>query len=254
MSLSNNTSKFFSLLLALLIGSASSFAAVDETMKAPKEKKKTTSDATTLTAKSLELIQSSQNIELTTQNGNSIYLPRIDKVLVDQPNSALSPTNLAFHEEMSVGTVALQAKLIEQQEIKELSEVLGVRIKDAKNLDLYREVADWLGTRYRRGSMSRKGVDCSGFTNIIYNTVFDKKISRVSTQIAKDVKESLPKDELEPGDLVFFSTFGKKYINHVGVYLGDGLFAHASIKKGVIVSSLIEGYYSKTWRKGGRLD
>jgi cell wall-associated NlpC family hydrolase len=75
----------------------------------------------------------------------------------------------------------------------------------------------------------------------------------VSTTIAKNVKESiLDKEDLIPGDMVFFSTFNKKYINHVGVYLGEGKFIHASIKYGVIVSSLAEGYYSKTWRKGGR--
>lgn len=118
---------------------------------------------------------------------------------------------------------------------------------------MYREVADWLGTRYRRGGMSRKAVDCSGFTNIIYKTVFGQQLDRVSTTIAKNVKETITnKEDLEPGDMVFFSTFKKKYINHVGVYIGDGKFIHASIKKGVIVSSLREGYYSTAWRKGGR--
>ncbi len=78
------------------------------------------------------------------------------------------------------------------------------------------------------------------------------QLDRVSTAIAKNVKESISKDDLEPGDMVFFSTFKKKYINHVGVYIGDGKFIHASIKHGVIVSSLAEGYYSKAWRKGGR--
>ena len=100
--------------------------------------------------------------------------------------------------------------------------------------------------------MSRKAVDCSGFTNIIYKNVYGMQLDRVSTAIAKNVKESISKEDLEPGDMVFFSTFRKKYINHVGVYIGDGKFIHASIKHGVIVSSLTEGYYSKAWRKGGR--
>lgn len=80
------------------------------------------------------------------------------------------------------------------------------------------------------------------------------KLDRVSTTIANNLKVSVSKDELQPGDMVFFSTMGKKRINHVGVYLGDGLFAHASIKKGVVVSTLLEGYYSKAWRKGGRME
>lgn len=201
---------------------------------------------------SVKLVQSNENIELSLDNGESVTLPKVEKVLADGVIPSISLTNKMFKDDAS--STSLFEKLAEQKEMEELSNILGVTIKDASNLDLYREVADWLGTRYRRGGMSRKAVDCSGFTNIIYKNVYGMKLDRVSTTIAKNVTVSVAKDELQPGDMVFFSTLGRKYINHVGVYIGDGLFAHASIKKGVIVSTLNEGYYSKNWRKGGRME
>lgn len=216
-------------------------------------KKKAITSNTVLTPKKVELVKSNNSIEVMTNDGNLIALPKVDKKLVDQEPAFLMQRSLLADADISRSFEALQKQLIERKEMQELSTVLGVTISDASLLDFYREAADWLGTRYRRGGMSRKAVDCSGFTNIIYKNVFGKQLDRVSTAIAKNVKESVAKDDLLPGDMVFFSTFGKKYINHVGVYIGEGKFIHASIKYGVIVSSLAEGYYSKTWRKGGRI-
>lgn len=210
------------------------------------------SKVSTLTSKKVELVKSNDNIEVKTNNGDLVTLPKIDKMLVDQ--EPIAPIgNLLADADISTSFANLQKQLIEKKEMQELSSQLGIHINDASLLDFYREAADWLGTRYRRGGMSRKAVDCSGFTNIIYKNVFGVQLDRVSTVIAKNVKESVAKEDLLPGDMVFFSTFGRKYINHVGIYIGEGKFIHASIKKGVIVSSLVDGYYSKTWRKGGRI-
>ncbi len=213
-------------------------------------KKKTKTSA--VTTKTVKVEQSHNNIEVATPDGNVVALPQVKQTLEDQ--SSLFKTNDLFADaDLSKAFDAVQKHMIEVKEMQELSSVLGVTIDDVSMLPLFREAADWLGTRYRRGGMSRKAVDCSGFTNLIYKNVFGEQLDRVSTTIAKNVKESITsKEDLLPGDMVFFSTFKKKYINHVGVYLGDGKFIHASIKKGVIVSSLMEGYYSTAWRKGGR--
>jgi lipoprotein Spr len=62
------------------------------------------------------------------------------------------------------------------------------------------------------------------------------------------------KNNLKTGDLVFFATSkNSNRINHVGIYLKNGSFIHASTSKGVIVSHLDEGYYSRTWKKAGRI-
>lgn len=205
--------------------------------------------------KSLKIVESKGSMNLTTNDGNQIALPKYKTVHEDHPYSVPSSEMLladaGAHMNMSIEMIA--EKMLELKEMEELSGVLGVHITDASKLDLYREAADWLGTKYKLGGMSRKAVDCSGFTNIIYKNVFGQQLDRVSTVIARNVKESITnKEDLIPGDMVFFSTFGRKYINHVGVYLGDGKFVHASIKKGVIVSTLSEGYYSRVFRKGGR--
>lgn len=220
--------------------------------KAGKKKSKT---SVSHTPKSVKVVQSSQNMSVTTNTGDKVSLPVFDKIFENSKYNVPSSDALLADAGASaaVSMEVMRRRMIEQKEMQELSSQLGVSIKNPDNLDLYREVADWLGTRYRRGGMSRKAVDCSGFTNIIYKTVFGQQLDRVSTTIAKNVKETITnKEDLEPGDMVFFSTFRKKYINHVGVYIGDGKFIHASIKKGVIVSSLREGYYSTAWRKGGR--
>ena len=109
-----------------------------------------------------------------------------------------------------------------------------------------------LGVAYRYGGTSANtGFDCSGFMQHIFRRSMQINLPRTSAEQAR-MGEPVSRSDLQPGDMVFFSTFRKKYINHVGIYIGDGKFIHASIKKGVIVSSLREGYYSTAWRKGGR--
>ncbi len=240
--------KISTFLLILSMGITPIAAITSKRTKTPKKKPRTSA----VTTKKVEVVQSAKNINVETVDGNIVALPKVKQSLVEHSSLLPASADLIADADLSKSLDALQKKLIEQKEIQELSSVLGVSIKDAGLLDFYREAADWLGTRYRRGGMSRSAVDCSGFTNIIYKNVFGVQLDRVSTTIAKNVKETVAKDELMPGDMVFFSTFRKKYINHVGVYLGDGKFIHASIKYGVIVSSLAEGYYSAAWRKGGR--
>lgn len=212
-------------------------------------KKKAKSKKTRLAKKTSNLVQSSDSTTVT-EGGKTTLLD-----IKSAEKKAPTPLNDKASSNQTTSAIPSKGTSSQEKEIEILSEKLGIAIPDASLLSLYREVGNWLGTRYRRGGMSRKGVDCSGFTNIIYNSVFDKKIERVSYDIAKSVKESLPISELLPGDLVFFATNRrKKSINHVGVYLGNGYFAHASCKYGVIVSSLAEGYYNRVWKKGGRLD
>lgn len=201
------------------------------------------------TPKTIKLEQSSQSIDINTTNG-TLSLPQYKKKETSQTFLSTINNSLYLREDLSLDL--LKIKIQERKEIEELSHALGIDNLDANYLDFYREVAGWLGTRYRMGSMSTKAVDCSGFTKIIYNKVFDIDLPRTSRDMSNSVKEDLAIDELQPGDLVFFATRGKKYINHVGMYLGEGYFVHASIK-GVKVSDLTDGYYKKTWRKAGRV-
>lgn len=152
-----------------------------------------------------------------------------------------------------------QKRLYDPVEVAHLSKKLGIELKntnkdDDKNMVLYAEVSSWLGTRYRYGGTSRKGVDCSGFTFLVYSKIYGKKIPRSTAGLSKMKMKNVSKKKLEAGDLVFFATSkSKKKITHVGIYLKDNKFIHASTSKGVVVSDLDQAYYKKRWKKGGRV-
>lgn len=130
------------------------------------------------------------------------------------------------------------------------SQIMGVAIKATTNTKLYQFVYDWLGTPYRLGGDSKKGIDCSKFSLAVYENVFNTTIGYNSRNQYANVTPVNRKD-LQPGDLVFFKIRSKN-ITHVGVYLGDDKFAHASSSKGVMVSSLKEPYWNRYYYNGGR--
>ena len=132
-----------------------------------------------------------------------------------------------------------------------LSTRYGIQITQRDNQILYNTVAQWLGTPYRNGGSTMRGIDCSGFANNIYRTVYKKNLARNSADILRLNCRRITRQNLSEGDLVFFATGRTKKATHVGVYLKDGKFAHASTSKGVIISNLNEDYYRKRWVSGG---
>ena len=131
-----------------------------------------------------------------------------------------------------------------------LSQIMGVALSATSNIKLFQFVYDWVGTPYRFGGSSKKGIDCSAFTKELYSKVFNLDIKRNSRDIFSMV-DPVNKDDLKEGDLVFFKIHSRS-ISHVGIYLGDGRFAHAS-SKGVAVSNIDDPYYSRYFYKGGRM-
>lgn len=144
----------------------------------------------------------------------------------------------------------------DKQKMEKLSHCYGVKLTAHDNMELYDAGNDWLGVRYRRGGMSKKGVDCSGLTGILYQQVYGIKLQRSSASILKQDCKPVSRDELREGDLVFFNTLGpkgSKTPTHVGVYLKNGKFIHSTTRRGVMVSSLSEPYYVRQWLTGGRV-
>ena len=160
---------------------------------------------------------------------------------------------IAAQAQTKTSTAQTQEKPSEEQDglIKEyFSQIMGVAVSTTSNIKLFQFVYDWVGTPYHFGGDSRKGIDCSAFTKELYSKVFNLTIKRNSRDIFSMVNP-VSKDDLQQGDLVFFKIHSRS-ISHVGIYLGDGKFAHAS-SRGVAISSLDDGYYNRYFYKGGRL-
>lgn len=132
-----------------------------------------------------------------------------------------------------------------------VQEKLGVSNKEIKNNKLYAFVNDWYGVPYKYGGCLKTGVDCSCFTDNLYEKVYGIKLGRTAGDIYKECKK-ISLDSIKEGDLVFFITNGKS-ISHVGVYLKDNKFVHSSTSKGVMISDLNEAYYKKCFYAAAKL-
>src|ERR1700761_2751005 len=131
-----------------------------------------------------------------------------------------------------------------------LSQIMGVALSATSNMKLFHFVYDWIGTPYRFGGSSRKGIDCSAFTKELYSQVFNMDIERNSRDIFSMVNP-VGREDLKEGDLVFFKIHSR-HISHVGIYLGNNRFAHAS-SRGVAINSLDDPYYKRYFYRGGRM-
>ncbi len=115
------------------------------------------------------------------------------------------------------------------------------------------EALTWLGTPYRYGGSDYSGTDCSGLTMKVYFKALGLSIPRNSAQQQKFC-QSIKKGALTTGDLLFFATGkDKKKVSHVGLYLGDGQFIHASASRGVIISNVNERYYTTNYHSSGHV-
>ena len=127
------------------------------------------------------------------------------------------------------------------------------KIKDSKRKAVVEEAYRWLGVPYKYAGESRKGTDCSGFVMTVYKDVCGIKLPRNSAKQAEYCNK-IKKNELQPGDLVFFATGkSKTKVSHVGIYVGEGNIIHASTSRGVTVNNIGENYYTKTYICSGRV-
>ncbi len=114
-------------------------------------------------------------------------------------------------------------------------------------------LVDWLGTRYLFGGVSESGIDCSAFTRMMCreNGI---QIPRTAAAQWDAQGEPVEREELAFGDLIFFHTRAAVYVSHVGIYLGNDMFCHASSRNGVTVSSLTSNYYDTHYIGARRFD
>jgi len=130
------------------------------------------------------------------------------------------------------------------------AQLLDTDVENVTNLVLFNEIEKWWGTRYRYGGATKDGIDCSAYAGTLVHSVFGIVLPRTSRdQYDNCIK--LDKEEMQQGDLVFFKT--GRGVSHVGLYLGNGYFTHASTSIGVTISNLSEPYWTNKFIGGGRI-
>ncbi len=156
-------------------------------------------------------------------------------------------------EDVPAISTLMMEKVISQT--LEAAEVVALETNPSVNRpELMREIINLLGLDYRYGGMdATRGLDCSAFTGTVYNRALGLRIPRSSNEQFR-VGDTVKRDDLKIGDLVFFKTRRRRAaVSHVGIYVGENLFAHASTKYGVIISSLDHPYYTRTYVGARRL-
>ncbi len=169
----------------------------------------------------------------------------------------LSATGISFADEPESAlsaAISEDSKDPEQQQLEwcfVYSNRLGYDIQYIANPRLFDFVSKWIDTPYHYAGNDEQGIDCSGFVAMIYKNVYHIDLEGGSRDIYKE-STSLSRADLREGDMVFFK-INPSRISHVGVYLGQNKFAHASVKSGVIISDLDEPYYQQRYFSGGRI-
>lgn len=121
------------------------------------------------------------------------------------------------------------------------------------NIALYSFIDEWYGVHYRLGGNDKSGIDCSAFVQRVYESVFCTNLFRTAREQFHMCKMEWDTDSLMEGDLVFFRTTRSKRISHVGIYLANRRFVHASASQGVTISSLDDNYWLHRYAGAGQV-
>jgi len=119
--------------------------------------------------------------------------------------------------------------------------------RERRILDEYKQ---WLGTRHKMGGTGSGGIDCSGFVKVVYRNAFNVELPRTTKEQAR-LGKPVSFKKIQPGDLVFFKP--PTYARHVGIYLSQSQFVHASKTKGVTVSRIDAPYWRKNYWTARRI-
>jgi lipoprotein Spr len=130
--------------------------------------------------------------------------------------------------------------------------LMEVMPQTISNIPLYSFVNEWYGTRYRLGGTDKSGIDCSAFVKKCYESIFGMSLLRTAFEQFNMSNLIWKNSDLKEGDLVFFRIHSSR-ISHVGIYLMNNFFVHASSSRGVMISNLNENYWQKYYACGGRL-
>lgn len=256
-----NRTNFFKMMLMILLPSLFILFLVPETTFAKKKSKSKYSKKYKNPRRSYNPEKTKREALEILNSSNANYLVRlangdldesefiIDSLIIDQGED---PIELEFEDDKPIDLDVFRAMYLSYIEGEELLNIGGNLASGISRKKVMEFILDWLGTPYYFGGTTDRGIDCSAFTRQIFYSSAKILLPRTAKE---QIKVGMPvkRDKLEFGDLVFFHTRRHAYVSHVGIYLGDNLFAHSSSRYGVTVSSLESKYYSSRFIGARRL-
>lgn len=172
----------------------------------------------------------------------------LDDISLDRNGHSSTLRSGAYHSEPPPAAPAAAAATDLQRKYAGLLEVAP---GDISNPSLFRFIDEWWGTPYRYGGETRSGIDCSAFSQLLYAAVFGiGSIPRTAQEQYEDSRKIKKTNRLKEGDLVFFRIHSRR-ISHVGVYLQNNKFVHASYSAGVTIGDLTDRYWQRYFVCGG---
>lgn len=129
--------------------------------------------------------------------------------------------------------------------------LLNTEVELLEDNRLLEHIDEWYGTRYRYGGTTKSGIDCSAFVQAVYLSAFALSLPRTARDQHRNSR-IISATEMKTGDLVFFNTTGG--ISHVGIYLQNNKFVHASTSQGVTISDMFDPYYLSRFIGIGRVE
>ncbi|CAN5260395.1 hypothetical protein BH11BAC6_BH11BAC6_07030 [soil metagenome] len=200
--------------------------------------------------KNLSAKDNSAKPHKSTNNNNTVFL---DNISVTPGEERSSQLNSSDKKTSIIRRTPVKNFDIENAPVVQFkyATMLDVPVEDLSNIPLFEDIEYWWGTKYCMGGSTATCTDCSAFTQNIIRDIYAINLPRTAEQQYK-MSQHIASTDIREGDLVFFQTSGRT-ISHVGVYLTNNKFAHASVTSGVTISDLNDPYWKPKYRGAGRV-
>ncbi len=195
--------------------------------------KQVTTDTTKANFKFLENISTDSAFDERAAEPLKVGVPAVKKDLLNAAR-LLPEGNIE-----SAGSLQLKYSLL-----------LDVEVELLKNFNLLRLIDSWYGTRYILGGNTKAGIDCSALMQVFFASLYGIVLPRTAKE-QYDLSRRISPTEVKEGDLLFFNTTGG--VSHVGMYLCNNKFVHASSTNGVTISDMFDPYYASRLIGAGRM-
>lgn len=129
---------------------------------------------------------------------------------------------------------------------------MDIAVEEMNNIPLLQKIDEWWGTPYNLGGSTKNGVDCSYFTLDVMKDIYNVNLKRTAAE-QYEQSTKIEWNDLKEGDLIFFKADGRRNISHVGIYLANNKFAHASTSQGVTITDLADPYWQRRLYSLGRV-